>query len=216
MPQIIADCLQHTYNVASVHAVVCYAVLCHAVASPLQVGVLAPEAVATGKLCTGQVGYIITGMKTTKSARVGDTWHLAKQQVEALPGFKPAKSMVFSGQTALLHSVRLRVGLGVPRQEMAFAISVYSSRPGVSTAAVQCGVHWLCGLKMVCNCDSCDLHQKIKYDCNNIVQLSQQIDVVTGMFPVSAVEFITLVVTVVESVVTGISLVNAAEFVTVL
>lgn len=66
----------------------------------MQVGVLAPEAVATGKLCTGQVGYLITGMKTTKSARVGDTWHLAKQSVEALPGFKPAKSMVFSGQHA--------------------------------------------------------------------------------------------------------------------
>ena len=58
---------------------------------------LAPEAVPTGKLCTGQVGYVITGMKTTKSARVGDTWHLAKQPVQPLPGFKPAKSMVFSG-----------------------------------------------------------------------------------------------------------------------
>jgi len=67
----------------------------------LQVGVLAPEAVPTGKLCTGQVGYLITGMKTTKSARVGDTWHLAKQPVEALPGFKPAKSMVFSGRLKL-------------------------------------------------------------------------------------------------------------------
>lgn len=74
------------------------AVLCHAAICYMQVGVLAPEAVPTGKLCTGQVGYLITGMKTTKSARVGDTWHLAKQQVEALPGFKPAKSMVFSGQ----------------------------------------------------------------------------------------------------------------------
>lgn len=76
----------------------------------MQVGVLAPEAVPTGKLCTGQVGYLITGMKTTKSARVGDTWHLAKQQVEALPGFKPAKSMVFSGQAKRpsVHPVGLR------------------------------------------------------------------------------------------------------------
>ena len=41
-------------------------------------------------------------MKTTKSARVGDTWHLAKQPVDALPGFKPAKSMVFSGRLKLL------------------------------------------------------------------------------------------------------------------
>jgi len=75
----------------------------------LQVGVLAPEAVPTGKLCTGQVGYLITGMKTTKSARVGDTWHLAKQHVEMLPGFKPAKSMVFSGRTNLTCCHKLNV-----------------------------------------------------------------------------------------------------------
>ncbi len=75
----------------------------------LQVGVLAPEAVPTGKLCTGQVGYLITGMKTTKSARVGDTWHLAKQPVEMLPGFKPAKSMVFSGTLKLTCSHKLNV-----------------------------------------------------------------------------------------------------------
>ena len=92
----------------AVHAVLRHAVLRHAVLCFLQVGVLAPEAVPTGKLCTGQVGYLTTGMKTTKSARVGDTWHLAKQQVEMLPGFKPAKSMVFSGQAALIHSVSLR------------------------------------------------------------------------------------------------------------
>ena len=83
------------------------AMLCY-----IQVGVLAPEAVPTGKLCTGQVGYLITGMKTTKSARVGDTWHLAKQQVEALPGFKPAKSMVFSGHTFIVLSPE-GVGLAV-------------------------------------------------------------------------------------------------------
>ena len=73
-----------------------------------QVGVLAPEAVPTGKLCTGQVGYVITGMKTTKSAQIGDTWHLAKQAVKTLPGFKPAKSMVFSGRK-LAHLLTLRL-----------------------------------------------------------------------------------------------------------
>lgn len=67
----------------------------------LQVGILTPEPVSTGQLCTGQVGYVITGMKSTRSARVGDTWHLLKQPVEALPGFKPTKSMVFAGE--MLH-----------------------------------------------------------------------------------------------------------------
>ena len=44
-----------------------------------------------------QVGYVITGMKNTRAARVGDTWHLYKRPVERLPGFKPVKSMVFAG-----------------------------------------------------------------------------------------------------------------------
>lgn len=36
-------------------------------------------------------------MKNVKAARVGDTLHAAKRPVPALPGFKPAKSMVFAG-----------------------------------------------------------------------------------------------------------------------
>lgn len=44
-----------------------------------------------------QVGYVITGLKDTRAARVGDTWHLYKRPVELLPGFKPSKSMVFAG-----------------------------------------------------------------------------------------------------------------------
>jgi hypothetical protein len=32
------------------------------------------------------------------AARVGDTWHHYRRPVPALPGFKPAKSMVFAGE----------------------------------------------------------------------------------------------------------------------
>lgn len=62
-----------------------------------QVGVLAPEAHPTGQLLTGQVGYVIPGIKDVQAARVGDTWHLARQPVQPLPGFKPIKPMVFAG-----------------------------------------------------------------------------------------------------------------------
>ena len=105
----------------------------------MQVGVLAPEAVATGKLCTGQVGYLITGMKTTKSARVGDTWHLAKQPVEALSGFKPAKSMVFSGQQPQLslvcHSTCISAGNATVAAATCKTCSVHS--PSVWASQVQ-------------------------------------------------------------------------------
>lgn len=63
----------------------------------LDIGLMYPEPTATNVLYTGQVGYIIAGMKTVKEARVGDTLYHQKKEVEPLPGFKPAKSMVFAG-----------------------------------------------------------------------------------------------------------------------
>ncbi|XP_042394469.1 translation factor GUF1 homolog, mitochondrial-like isoform X1 [Zingiber officinale] len=63
----------------------------------LDVGIMHPELTSTGMLFTGQVGYIVSGMRSTKEARVGDTLHYAKIPVTPLSGFKPAKHMVFSG-----------------------------------------------------------------------------------------------------------------------
>ena len=63
----------------------------------LDIGIMYPDVYPTDALYTGQVGFIICGMKTVKEARVGDTFYQVKHPVEALPGFKPAKSMVFAG-----------------------------------------------------------------------------------------------------------------------
>lgn len=46
---------------------------------------------------TGQVGWLIANMKNTVEARVGDTFFSTAHPVEPLPGFKPAKPMVFAG-----------------------------------------------------------------------------------------------------------------------
>ena len=40
---------------------------------------------------------MISGIKDTKLARMGDTIWTTGSPVEPMPGFKPAKSMVFSG-----------------------------------------------------------------------------------------------------------------------
>ena len=67
-------------------------------AGAVQLGVLCPQMVPTGALYTGQVGYVVTGLKSTKAVRVGDTWHAHKAtDVAPLPGFKPAKAMMFAG-----------------------------------------------------------------------------------------------------------------------
>lgn len=64
----------------------------------LQLGVMAPEMRQADCLKTGQVGYVITGLKSTNAVRVGDTWHHAKAtNVTPLPGFRVAKAMMFAG-----------------------------------------------------------------------------------------------------------------------
>lgn len=63
----------------------------------LEVGLMYPDQQPMDALHPGQVGYLITGMKTVKEARVGDTIYHHRKPVEAFPGFKPAKPMVFAG-----------------------------------------------------------------------------------------------------------------------
>lgn len=63
----------------------------------LEIGLMYPNQVAMSALYAGQVGYIITGMKTVKEARVGDTLMAYKKPTTPFPGFRPAKPMVFAG-----------------------------------------------------------------------------------------------------------------------
>ncbi|KAJ1735665.1 Translation factor guf1 mitochondrial [Coemansia biformis] len=62
-----------------------------------EVGIMYPEPTPTTSLQAGQVGYIVCNMKSIAEAHVGDTFYRDKEPVEALPGFVPAKSMVFAG-----------------------------------------------------------------------------------------------------------------------
>ena len=63
----------------------------------LEIGLMYPDQMPTDALYAGQVGYVISGMKTVREARVGDTISHAKKPVEPFPGFKPAKPVVFAG-----------------------------------------------------------------------------------------------------------------------
>lgn len=63
----------------------------------LEVGLMYPEPTPVEVLYAGQVGYLITGMKTIKEAQIGDTIFLHNKPVVSLPGFKKAKPMVFAG-----------------------------------------------------------------------------------------------------------------------
>lgn len=63
----------------------------------LEIGLMYPDPQPTQSLHAGQVGYLITGMKSLTEARVGDTIYAKNKPVDPFPGFKPAKPMVFAG-----------------------------------------------------------------------------------------------------------------------
>ncbi len=64
----------------------------------LEVGIFHPKPVQTDSLSAGEVGYIATGLKSIGEVQVGDTVTGAVEQAEKpLPGFRPAKPMVFAG-----------------------------------------------------------------------------------------------------------------------
>jgi len=63
-----------------------------------QVGVFSPRSVPRESLSAGEVGFVISGIKELKVAKVGDTITLASRPAEKpLPGFKEVKAQVFAG-----------------------------------------------------------------------------------------------------------------------
>jgi GTP-binding protein LepA len=63
-----------------------------------QIGVFTPKSQPVEMLSAGQVGFVISGIKELKDAKVGDTITLATRPAgAALPGFKEIQPQVFAG-----------------------------------------------------------------------------------------------------------------------
>ena len=63
-----------------------------------EVGVLKLDMMPRDRVNTGDVGYIISGIKTSKEVKVGDTiTHIQRPASEAIAGFEEVKPMVFAG-----------------------------------------------------------------------------------------------------------------------
>jgi len=63
-----------------------------------KVGVFTPKPTNIDQLSSGQIGFIITGIKSLLETKVGDTICDASDPIDApLPGFKPSKPVVFCG-----------------------------------------------------------------------------------------------------------------------
>ena len=65
---------------------------------PIEIGLFAPEMKPVDQLTAGEVGYVATGLKTVQDCSVGDTiTRRARPASTTLPGYRPAKPMVFAG-----------------------------------------------------------------------------------------------------------------------
>lgn len=62
-----------------------------------EVGIFTPFLFAKENLSVGEIGYIVTGIKDIKQAKVGDTIILQGSKVAPLPGYKDPIPMVFFG-----------------------------------------------------------------------------------------------------------------------
>ncbi|MFA6457926.1 MAG: translation elongation factor 4 [Patescibacteria group bacterium] len=64
----------------------------------LEVGCLKPKYFPTDKIEAGEIGYIVTGLKSVRDARVGETvWRGKNTNPEPLPGYKKVSPFVFAG-----------------------------------------------------------------------------------------------------------------------
>ena len=64
----------------------------------IELGYFRPQLVAMTELHAGDVGYVATGLKSVREAQVGDTvTTVAAPAAHPLPGYQPAKSLVFAG-----------------------------------------------------------------------------------------------------------------------
>ncbi len=63
-----------------------------------EIGVLKLKQIPRQTMSAGDVGYIISGIKTSREVKVGDTiTHVARQSTTAIEGFENVKPMVFAG-----------------------------------------------------------------------------------------------------------------------
>jgi GTP-binding protein LepA len=108
----------------------------------LEVGIVRMGLQKQEKLGTGEVGYVICGIKTVQDVGVGDTITLAKhkESIEALPGYKKPLPMVYAGvfPTNAADYDNLRKGL----QKMELTDSAITYTPEQSGAL---GTGFRCG-----------------------------------------------------------------------
>ncbi|MDP2593129.1 MAG: translation elongation factor 4 [bacterium] len=64
--------------------------------SPIEIGIFSPDRVLSKQIASGEIGYIVTGIKEPGVASVGDTVVLSKGLLKALPGYERPSPVVWA------------------------------------------------------------------------------------------------------------------------
>lgn len=127
------------------------------------VGYFTPKYVSDDVLSEGQIGYIVTGLKTVSEARVGDTVS-QREDGEPLPGYKKVQPMVFAGlyPTEADEYPRLRDSLGkLSLNDAAIDIS-YEHNTAL-------GNGFRCGFLGLLHMDIIQERLEREYDCDLVI-----------------------------------------------
>ena len=110
-----------------------------------KVGVFTPKAQDIDELNSGEIGFIITGIKNLSETKVGDTICDANNIInQALPGFKPSKPVVFCGLFPVDSSEYQKLKDGLAKLKL--NDSSFSYDPEASSAL---GLGFRCSLRTI-------------------------------------------------------------------
>ncbi len=144
----------------------------NALVTPVEVGFFMPQMVLSKGISNGEVGYIATGLKDVRLAKVGDTVTMGKtlnsseqppQATEPLPGYKEPKSMVFLSLFPINSDefTQARESL----EKLRLSDSAFTFRP-ISSAALGNGFH--CGFLGLLHAEIVQERLSREFDLNMI------------------------------------------------
>lgn len=118
--------------------------------SALEVGIFSPTPKATESLSTGEIGYVVTGIKEPGFARVGDTVRSGKSTTVPLPGYAEPNPVVWASlyPESQNHFIALRQALTRLRLSDS-SLSFEEESSGVLGRGFRCGMLGMLHLEIV-------------------------------------------------------------------
>jgi GTP-binding protein LepA len=116
-----------------------------------EVGVFTPKMEKCATLGPGDVGYIVSSIKTPADVKTGDTITLAARPAsEMLPGYKEVRPMVFCGLYPLESDDYEKLKAGLARLQLNDAAFVYSSESSIALGfGFRCGFLGLLHMEII-------------------------------------------------------------------